>query len=93
MILRFICQDDYEAEKLASVFALQKDNSVFINEITKVIENEIIVKLKDGSSHSIVFKDSYNASLLKKMFSKILLSKDKFVSTYSSGNMLIMDLK
>src|SRR3954452_16668942 len=93
MILRFICQDNYEAEKLASVFALQKDNSLFINEITKVIENEVIVKLKDGSHHSIAFKDNYNALLLKKMFSEILLAKNKVISIYSSGNELFMDLK
>ena len=93
MIIKFVCQDDYEAEKLASVFALQKDNSLFVTEITKVIENEIIVKLKDGSHHSIVFKDNFNALSLKKMFSEILLSKNKLISTYSSGNVLFMDLK
>jgi hypothetical protein len=93
MILRFICQDDYEAQKLASVFALQKDNSVFINEITKVIENEVIVKLKDGSHHSIIFKDNYNALMLNKLFSEISIDKNKVISTYSSGNELIMDIE
>ena len=93
MNIRFICQDDYEAEKLASVFALQKDNSLFVNEITKVIENEVILKLKDGSHHSITFKDNHNALMLKKIVSEILLSKDKVISTYSSGNEIIMDLK
>jgi hypothetical protein len=93
MVLKFICQDEYEAEKLASIFALQKDNSLFVNEITKVIENEVIVKLKDGSHHSILFKDSYNALMLKKMFSEILLSKNKVILTYSSGNEIFMDLK
>ena len=93
MILKFICQDDYEADKLASVFALQKDNSPFVNEITKVIENEVIVKLKDGSHHTIIFKDNYNALMLKKIFYDILLSKIKIISTYSSGNEIFMDLK
>ena len=93
MILKFICQDDYEADKLASVFALQKDNSSFVNEITKVIENEVIVKLKDGSHHTIIFKDNYNALMLKKIFYDILSSKNKIVSTYSSGNEIFMDLK
>ncbi len=93
MILKFICQDDYEADKLTSVFALQKDNSLFVNEITKVIENEVIVKLKDGSHHSIMFKDNYNALMLKKIFYDILLSKIKIISTYSLGNEIFMDLK
>jgi hypothetical protein len=93
MILKFICQDDYEAEKLASVFTLQKDNSLFVNEITKVIENEVIVKLKDGSHHSIVFKDNYNAVMLKKTIAKILIDKDKIISTYSTGNELFIDVK
>lgn len=92
MTIRFICQDDYEAEKLTSIFALQKDDSLFVNEITKVIENEVIVKLKDGSHHSILFKDNYNAMMLKKMFAEIILSENKFISTHSSGNEIFIDL-
>ena len=66
MILKFICEDNYEAEKLSSIFTLQKDNSLYVIEIVKVIENEVIVKLKDGSHHSILFKDPKNALMSKK---------------------------
>ncbi len=48
MNVKFICEDSYEAEKLSSIFTLQKDNSLFVIGIVKVIENESIVKLKDG---------------------------------------------
>lgn len=93
MILKFICEDSYEAGKLSSIFTLQKDNSLFVIEIVKVIENEAVVKLKDGSHHSILFKDSDNALMLKKMFTELSLNKNKVISTHYTGNEMFIDLK
>ena len=93
MILKFICEDCYEAEKLSSIFTLQKDDSLFVIEIVKVIENEVIVKLKDGSHHSILFKDEDNARMLKKMFTELSLTKNKVISTYYTGNEMCIDVK
>ena len=33
----------YEAEKLTSIFALQKDNTLFVSNIVRIIDNEVIV--------------------------------------------------
>ncbi len=93
MILKFICEDGYEAEKLSSIFTLQKDDSLFVIEIVKVIENEVIVKLKDGSHHSILFKDEDNARMLKKMFTELSLTKKKVISTSYTGNEMCIDVK
>jgi hypothetical protein len=93
MILKFICEDNYEAEKLSSIITLQKDGSLYVIEIVKVIENEAIIKLKDGSYHSILFKDPENALNLKKIFSHIKSSQNREISTSYRENEMFMDLK
>lgn len=92
MEIKFICEDSYEAEKLSSIFTLQKDNSLFVIGIVKVIENEAVVKLKDGSHHSILFKDRNNALMLKKMFTEMSLTQDKIISTHYRDNEIFMNL-
>ena len=86
MMLRFICEDDYEADKLSSMFTLQKDNSLFVKGIVKTIGNEVIVNLKDGSHHSISFKDTDNASKFVKMFMELSSTKSKIISARHTGN-------
>ena len=93
MEIKFICEDSYEAEKLLSIFTLQKDNSLFVIEIVKVIENEVVVKLKDGSHHSVLFKDLNNALMLRKMFTEISLTKNNINSIHHIGNEVYIDLK
>ena len=93
MIVKFICEDRYEAEKLSSIFSVQKDDTLFVSEIVKVIENELIVKLKDGSHHSILFKDQNNALMLKKIFTELSLTKKKVIATYYTGNEMVIDLQ
>jgi hypothetical protein len=93
MEIGFICEDSYEAEKLSSIFTLQKDNSLFVIEIVKVIENEAVVKLKDGSHHSVLFKDRNNALMLRKMFTEISLTKNKINSMHHIDNKVFIDLE
>jgi hypothetical protein len=93
MILKFICEDNYEAEKLSSIFTIQKDGSLYVIEIVKVIENEVIVKLKDGSYHSILLKDPENALNLIKIFSQITSTQTRIISTKYIENEMFMDLK
>ncbi len=85
-MIRFICEDDYEADKLSSMFTLQKDNSLFVIGIVKTIGNEVIVNLKDGSHHSISFKDTDNALKFEKMFMKLSSTKSKIISIHRTGN-------
>lgn len=72
---KFECDDIYEAEKLSSLTSVQEDNSTYIHNIADVIENEIIIILKDKSCHSILMKDSNNAMKLKELLSQILQGK------------------
>ncbi len=91
-MIEFICEDNYEADKLSSIFTLQKDNSLLVKGIVKIIGNEVIVNLKDGSHHSISFKDRKNALSLEKMFTELSLTKSKIISTHHIDNVAFFNL-
>jgi hypothetical protein len=91
-MMKFVCEDNYEAEKLSSIFTLQKDNSLLVVGIVKIIGNEMIVNLKDGSHHSIVFRDRDNALDLEKMFAELSTSKSKIISSHHVNNETFINL-
>ena len=74
-IERFECEDKYEAEKLASITGLQKDHCLYIRDISDVIENEVVVILKDRTSHCILMKDNNNAERLNRLLSDVIQGK------------------
>jgi len=55
---KFSCLDKNEAQKLASMIFIKDGKETFITEILNVIDNEIVVLLKDKSAHSVVLKDN-----------------------------------
>jgi len=64
----FLCLDSYEAEKASSIFSKQKDDTLFVSEIVKIIGSEAVIRLNDGSHHSILLKDEENAFKLSVFF-------------------------
>jgi hypothetical protein len=75
-----ICSDKYEKEKLTGFFSIQKEDSVFEMDVENIIENEIIIKLKDKSCHSITLKNKDNANTLFILIKEIKNGKRRFVS-------------
>ena len=59
--ITIFCQDKYEAQKLAALIFVKESVETCITEILNVIENEIILSLKDKSAHSVILKDSNQA--------------------------------
>ena len=57
MKINIICEDKYEAQKLASLIFINDEKKIFIVSILNVVKNELIISLKDKSAHSILFKD------------------------------------
>ncbi len=55
---KFACLDKNEAQKLASMIFIKDGKETFIIEILNVIDNEIVVLLKDKSAHSVLLKDN-----------------------------------
>ena len=63
--LKFECEDRYEAEKLAGLMSVQKDDTTYVESVATVIGNEIVIKLKDNSSHSVLLKNRENVDRLR----------------------------
>jgi len=75
-----VCFDKYEKEKLTSLFSIQKDDSIFVMDVENLIDNEIIIKLKDKSCHSITLKNKDNANSLFMLIKEIKNCKRRFIS-------------
>ena len=86
MKIRVSCQDKYEAQKLASLVFLKDSNETFITEILNIIENELVVALKDKSAHSVVLKDETQVELFAD-FLQSVIEKEHIITetiTYDS---------
>ena len=83
--MKFECEDRYEAEKLAGLVSVQKDDAVYVDGIAAVVGNEIVIKLKDKSSHAVLLKDKENVDRLKSLLLDVVKGKLKIRSSDFSG--------
>ena len=91
--VKFECDDRYEAEKLAGLVSVQKDDTVYVDGVAAVIGNEIVIKLKDKSSHAVVMKDKENASRLKALLLDVVDGKASVHSSDFAGPVAEITLK
>jgi len=78
---KFECDDKYEAEKLAGFLAIQEDNNIFLHGLANIVQNEVVIILKDRSSHSIMMKDRDTAFRLKSLVEEVLLQKKRILGS------------
>jgi hypothetical protein len=81
MKIDITCADSYEAQKLASLIYIREDKEVFVNGILEIIENEIVISLKDKSAHSILFKDRYQAESFADFIQSVIDGANKITET------------
>jgi hypothetical protein len=79
--LKFECDDRYEAEKLASLMSVQKDNTVWVSGVVAVVGNEIVIQLKDLSSHTVMLKDEETVLRLRSLVIDVIKGKIKIHSS------------
>jgi hypothetical protein len=84
--VKFQCDDRYEAEKLASLVSVQKDDTAYVDGVAAVIGSEIVIKLKDKSSHAVLLKDKENVDRLQSLLLNVLNGKIKILSSNFSGS-------
>jgi len=84
IIEKYLCSDEYEKEKLCSLFSIQKDQSIYILDVMDVIENEIIIMLRDKSCHSVTMKNNLFALNLSRLITDIKQNKRKFIELINS---------
>lgn len=78
---RIICDDKYEAQKLASLIYVKDNKETFVTGILEIIDNEIIVSLKDKSAHSILLKDKSEAEAFADFIQSIVEKTGKITNT------------
>ena len=84
--LKFECDDHYEAEKLASLMSVQKDNTVWVLGVETAVGNEIVIQLKDRSSHAVLLKDEETVVRLKSLMTDRMRGKIKIQSSECLGS-------
>lgn len=82
------CMDNYEAQKLASLIYIKEDKEIFINGILEIIENEIVISLKDKSAHSILFKDRLESESFADFIQSVIDNVDKITKTEVLGEIV-----
>ena len=82
------CQDKYEAQKLASLIFIKEEKETYLTEILDVIENEVILSVKDKSAHSVVFKDNNQVSIFTDFVQSVLEKRQKIIDTVIVKNAL-----
>lgn len=83
-----ICEDAYEAQKLASLIYIKDDKETFITGILEIIENELVILLKDKSAHSILLKDRKEAESFADFIQSVIENTDKMLDTTVTENVV-----
>lgn len=81
----FNCDGKYEAEKLTALVSVQKDGTVYVAAVSAVVGNEVVIKLKDKSSHAVVMNDRKNAERLEALLKNIADGNAAVLSSNSVG--------
>jgi len=81
MKISITCDNKYEAQKFASLIFIKDGKETYITSILNVIENELVISLKDKSAHSIVLKDKENVEKFADFIQSVIDKEHKLVST------------
>ena len=81
MKVSIACDDKYEAQKFASLIFIKDGKETYITSILNVIENELVISLKDKSAHSILLKDQANVEKFADFIQSVIDKEHRLVST------------
>lgn len=87
-VTRFECLDSYETEKLGSMLLPDKDSVHFVVEVVKIVDNEIVLMLKDKSCHAVLMKDNLNAVKLKEFVRELIFGTMIVIKTFGQEDIL-----
>jgi uncharacterized protein YaaQ len=81
MKISITCEDKYEAQKLASLIFIKDGKETFITGILNIVENELVISLKDKSAHSILLKDEETVEYFADFIQSVLDQEHTLTST------------
>ena len=88
MNIEIRCADRYEAQKIASMILVKKSLQTYIDAILDIIENEMVVSLKDKSAHSLVMYDRQEAEALAGYMQSVLDGVHRITAADVSGDII-----
>jgi len=84
--ITILCQDKYEAQKLANLIFVNDTKETYVTEILNVVENEVVLSIKDKSAHSVVLEDNDQVLLFTDFIQSVIEKKQKITSTKIAEN-------
>ena len=81
-----ICQDKYEAQKLANLIFVNDTRETYVTEILNVVENEVVLSIKDKSAHSVILGGDWQVLLFTDFIQSVIEKKQEIVQTEIVGN-------
>ena len=81
-----ICQDKYEAQKLANLIFVNDTKETYVTEILNVVENEVVLSIKDKSAHSVILGGTWQVLLFTDFIQSVIEKKQEIVQTEIVGN-------
>jgi len=84
--ITIICQDKYEAQKLANLIFVNDTKETYVTAILNVIENEVVFSIKDNSAHSVGLKDNEQVLLFTDFIQSVMEKKQEIVQTETVGS-------
>jgi hypothetical protein len=87
-VTKFECLDSYETEKLSGMLLPDKDSVHFVVQVVKIVDNEIVLMLKDKSCHAILMKDNLNAVKLKEFVRELIFGTMIVINTFGQEDIL-----
>jgi len=85
---KIICQDKYEAQKLCSLIFNIDEKETFVTGILDVVENEIILSLRDHSAHSVLLKDDHEVEEFTDFIQSVIEKEHKLKDVKVSKNVV-----
>ena len=81
MKIKLTCEDKYESQKLASLIFIKDSNETYIKKILNIVNNEVVVELKDKSAHSVLLKDGYQVEKFADFIQSVIEQEHRITST------------
>jgi len=85
---KIICQDKYEAQKLCSLIFNIDEKETFVTGILDVVENEVILSLRDHSAHSVFLKDDHEVEEFTDFIQSVIENEHKLKDVKVSENVV-----
>ena len=86
--ITIFCQDKYEAQKLAGLIFVKESMETCITEILNVVENEIVLSVKDKSAHSVILNDNNQVVNFVDFIQSVVEKKHKITDTQIIDNVV-----